>query len=103
MDANKLSKKVETKNAKTESPLRALRSPMVKLPDEIRMVISRWCRENDISFASKSRQLWLEFLKKEKLVPQDLELKVRSSREDDLLKRIKELEAELAKAKAAQK
>jgi len=60
--------------------LPALRTPMVKLPEEIRTTIAEYCRENETSFSRLTAQMWVDKLKAEKKIPADMVVDLTSKR-----------------------
>ncbi len=111
-DANTLAKNAEAAEAKAAKPLPELRSPMTRLPEETRKVIAQWCRDNNLSFSTKTNELWITFLKTAKLIPADLKIDLTSrgggakafkEKEQGYQDEIAKLKADLLAAKAARK
>ncbi len=111
VDAAKLAKDAEKAAEKAAKPLPELRSPMTRLPEETRKITAQWCRDNNVSFSLKTNELWIAFLRAEKLIPADLAIDLTSRRgvgsfrekeqgyQDEIAELKKLLEAAKAKAK----
>ena len=111
VDANTLSKEAAAAAAKVNKPLPELRSPMTRLPEETRKTIAQWCRDNNTSFSLKTNELWIVYLKSQKLIDQDLKIDLTSRRggysfkekeqgyQDEIAELKKLLEAAKAKTK----
>ena len=90
-----------------EKKIPELKSPAVRLPDEIRGVIATYCAESGMSFSVRSCHLWVDHLKQLGKIPADMEVDMTPSRgggwtkikeENDGLKdQIAKLEAQLQK------
>lgn len=107
--ADELAAAAEKAAAKKIKPLPELRSPMTRLPEEIRKVIAVLCRDTGESFSLKTVKMWIAKLKEMKLIPADMkiELAVKRVGSGPLREKltaseakVAELEAELAKLKA---
>lgn len=111
VDAAELAKDAKTAEAKAIKPLPELRSPMTRLPEEIRMVIAKWCRTKGVSFSCQTVLLWIPFLKAEKLIPADLKIDLEPKRggfsfrekETEYQDKIAELQKQLEAARAGKK
>ena len=110
-NAEDLAKDAEAAAAKADKPLPELRSPMTRLPEEIRKVVATWCKTANTSFSRKTVLFWITFLKAEKLVPADLAIDLTPQRggasfrakEKDYQDEIEKLKADLVAARAAKK
>jgi len=117
-DANELAKDAAAAAKKVEKALPELRSPMTRLPEEIRKIIAVFCRDSGVSFSPQTVLLWIDFLKLKGLIPADMVIDLSTKRgassfrekevayqskldERDI--KIRALEAALAAAKAAKK
>lgn len=111
VDANNLAKDAKAAADKAAKPLPELRSPMTRLPEEIRKVVANWCRTANESFSRRTTLFWIDFLKAEKLIAADLKIDLETKRggysfrekEEGYQSKIAELEKLLAAAKTAKK
>ncbi len=109
--AEELEKDAEKTKEKKEKPLPALVSPTVNLVIELREAIALRCRNTGESFSIVTNKMWLDLLKKEKLVKIDLAPDFTAKRiggglakkVEEKDKVIEELQKELAALKAAKK
>jgi hypothetical protein len=108
-DAEKLAAASAAAKEKADKPLPELRSPMTRLPDEIRVIIAKYCRDTGVSFSSHTVVLWIAELKKLKLIAQDLKIDLAPRRgggaafkekETAYVDEIAKLKQQLADAKA---
>ncbi len=87
------------KAAKAAQPLPKMENPTVSLLPPLREPIAKRGRETEESFSTRSNMLWLDFLKKEKRVPQDLVLDFTVVRGAGLREKLAERETEIEELK----
>lgn len=61
-------------NTKKQGELPGLASPMTRLDLPLRKPVAEYCRDQGASFSSITAQMWVDLLKKRKLIKADYEL-----------------------------